>query len=143
MGLRFYPTSTLPRQYDVVWCLYPESGLTPGPTVRPALVLDVRIEQQQQIGAVVVTYGTGVFDQSHQNRDLVVTGDEYGKLGLHKPTRFALSLNSRMCLPWCEEYFVPPPYAKSQGLRAGSLTDRQIARLLACFEVRGLKPYKA
>jgi hypothetical protein len=52
MGLNYYPLKTLPQQYDVVWCLYPESGLTPGPIARPSLVLDVRVNEEKQIGAL-------------------------------------------------------------------------------------------
>jgi hypothetical protein len=46
-------------------------------------------------------------------------------LGLHKPTRFALSLQSRMLLPWCVEYFVAPSYLAQCGIIAGSLTVEQ------------------
>ena len=52
MGLNYYPLKTLPQQYDVVWCFYPESGLTPGPIARPSLVLDVRVNEEKQIGAL-------------------------------------------------------------------------------------------
>src|SRR5712672_2834313 len=98
MGLTYYPLKTLPQQYDVVWCLYPESGLAPGPIARPSLVLDVRINEEKQIGALVCTYGTGKFDYTHFRGDLVILAHEYRALGLHKPTRFALALNSRMQL---------------------------------------------
>src|SRR5213078_1018904 len=101
MGLNYYPLSSLPQQYVVVWCRYPESGLTPGPVVRPSLVLDVRVNREQRIGALICTYGTGEFDASHFRGDLIILGNEYEALGLHKQTRFALSLNSRMQLPWC------------------------------------------
>jgi hypothetical protein len=141
MGLEFYPLGTLPQQYDVVWCLYPESGLVPGPIARPSLVLDVRIDKTRQIGAVVCTYGTGEFDHTHFKGDLIILGIEYGALGLHKQTRFALSLNSRMLLPWGPKYFVAPDYVKSQNVGIGGLNGEQIDRMLACLKHRGLKPY--
>ncbi len=143
MGLTYYPVDTLPQQYDVVWCFYPESGLAPGPIARPSLVLDVRINKEQQIGALVCTYGTGEFDYSHFKGDLIILGNEYEALGLHKQTRFALSLNSRMQLAWCSEYFLAPAYVRSQNVIIGGLNGHQIDRMLACLKARNLKPYQA
>lgn len=141
MGLNYYPLNTLPQQYDIVWCRYPESGLTPGPVARPSLVLDVRINTQQDIGAVICTYGTGEFNHTHLGKDLIILSHEYRHLGLHKQTRFALSLNSRLHLFWCSEFFVAPDYAKSQNVVAGALNGEQIERMLACLKSRGLQPY--
>jgi hypothetical protein len=141
MGYSFYPLETLPKQYDVVWCLYPESGLMPGPIARPSLVLDVRVNQQQKIGGVICTYGTGQFKTTDFETDLITLGSEYEALGLHKMTRFALGLNSRMNLPWCSEFFVSQTYLKAQNIIAGSLTDIQIKRMLTRLSARGLKPY--
>ena len=141
MGLTFYPLDTLPQQYDVVWCLYPESGLAPGPIARPSLVLDVELNQELQIGGVICTYGTGEFDNTHIGKDLIILNHEYRALGLHKPTRFALALKSRMELPWSPKYFVASEYAKSQNVIIGGLNGYQIDRMLACLKARGLKPY--
>jgi len=141
MGLNFYPLNTLPQQYDVVWCFYPASGLAPGPIPRPSLVLDVKINKEKQIGGLICTYGTGEFDASHFRGDLIILGTEYEALGLHKQTRFALSLNSRMQLAWCSEYFLAPAYVKSQNIIIGGLNGYQIDRMLACLKARGLKPY--
>lgn len=141
MGLDHYPLNTLPQQYDIVWCRYPESGLAPGPVVRPSLVLDVRINQELQVGGVVCTYGTGEFDRSHFKDDLIIPGMEFAGLGLHKPTRFALGLNSRMQLLWGPKHFVAPEYVKSQKIIIGGLNGHQIDRMLACLKARGLQPY--
>lgn len=141
MGIPCYPLESLPQQYDIVWCLYPESGLTPGPIARPSLVLDVRVNEKEKIGAVVCTYGTGEFEPRHMKEDLVIMAMEYRALGLHKPTRFALSLNSRMQLLWASKYFVAPEYAKSQKIIMGSLNGEQIDRMLRCLKYRGLEPY--
>jgi hypothetical protein len=143
MGLTYYPLHTLPQQYDVVWCHYPESGLTPGPTARPSLVLDVRINPEKNIGALICTYGTGEFDRTHLGKDLIILPHEYRVLGLHKQTRFALSLNSRTQLAWCSEYFMAPEYARSQNVVAGALSDLQIERMLDCLKARNLKPYNS
>jgi hypothetical protein len=139
MGLTYYPLNTLPQQYDVVWCLYPESGLTPGPVARPSLVLDVRVNKEKQIGALVCTYGTGEFDSTHLGKDLIILPHEYMALGLHKQTRFALSLNSRMQLAWSSEYFLAPEYVRSQRIIMGGLNGHQIDRMLACLRGSGSK----
>jgi hypothetical protein len=131
MGQEFYPLSTLPQQYDIVWCLYPESGLTPGPIARPSLVLDVRVNVEKQIGGVICTYGTGEFEERHYKEDLIIPSLEYQALGLHKPTRFALSLKSRMQLIWGPKYFVAPEYVRSQNIIIGGLNCHQIDRMLA------------
>ena len=141
MGITCYPLNTLPQQYDIVWCLYPESGLTPGPVARPSLVLDVRTNQEAQVGAVICTYGTGEFEARHFKEDLIILGMEFRDLGLHKQTRFALSLKSRMQLLWAPKYFVAPEYAKSRNVIMGSLNGEQIDRMLACLKHRGLEPY--
>jgi hypothetical protein len=141
MGLNYFPINMLPQQYDIVWCLYPESGLEPGPIARPSLVLDVRVNVAQQIGAVICAYGTSQFDGRHLGKDLIILPHEYRAVGLHKQTRFALSLDSRLHLYWCSEYFVAPAYAKSQNVIAGGLNDDQIARMRACLKARGLQPY--
>ena len=145
MGHSFYDLASLPRQYDIVWCLYPrrEDKLAPGPVARPALVLDVRVNAEEKKAALIVAYGTGVFDEATQGKiDLIIDDwDEVHALGLHKPTRFALSPQSRMQLPWCAEYFVPPMYLATAGVIAGSLDDGQIRRLIACLAARNLKPY--
>jgi hypothetical protein len=141
MGLNYYPLKTLPLQYDVVWCLYPESGLTPGPIARPSLVLDVRVNKEKGIGGVICTYGTGEFEARHFKEDLIILRSECADLGLHKPTRFALGTNSRMQLYWCSDYFVAPEYVKSQNVIIGGLNGHQIDRMLANFKRRGLEPY--
>jgi hypothetical protein len=146
MGFRFYDLASLPQQYDVVWCLYPrrEDKLAPGPTARPTLVLDVQVNAELKVARLLVAYGTGEFDEGmHRKIDLIIDDwDEVRALGLHKPTRFALSAQSRMLLPWCVEYFVPPSYLAQCGIIAGALTAEQIGRLTECLAARGLKPLR-
>jgi hypothetical protein len=110
---------------------------------RPALVLDVRVNAEERKAALIVAYGTGVLNEATQGKtDLIIDDwDEVRAIGLHKPTRFALSAQSRMQLPWCAEYFVPPMYLATAGIIAGSLDDGQIRRLIACLAARNLKPY--
>ena len=58
------------------------------------------VNAEEKKAALIVAYGTGEFDEAtHGKVDLII--DDWGEvraLGLHKPTRFALSLNSRMQL---------------------------------------------
>jgi hypothetical protein len=144
MGLGFYDLAALPHQYDVVWCLYPrrEDRLGPGPIARPCLVLDVRRDTESNKAGLVVSYGTGNLDGGSAGDLVIDDWDEIRALGLHKPTRFALSLQSRMFLPWCIEYFVPPVYVQQADIVAGALSDSQIERLVECLATRGLRPYE-
>ena len=113
----------------------------PGPVARPALVLDIKVNFERQIAAILVTYGTGNLEEQDVGGDLIIDDwEEVRELGLHKPTRFALSPRSRMLLPWCTEYFVPPFYVASAGIKIGSLTSEQIGRAMRAFAVRGLDP---
>jgi hypothetical protein len=106
------------------------------------LVLDARVDLESSRAALIVAYGTGTFDKTKHKIDLII--DEWKEvraLGLHKPTRFALSPNSRMLLPWCEEYFVPQSYVANANLVLGALTKEQIERLIECLHQQKLKPY--
>jgi hypothetical protein len=106
------------------------------------LVLDVRVDLERSIGALIVAYGTGVIDKEKHKTDLIVDDwAEVHALGLHKPTRFSLSLNSRMALPWSQDYFVPPAYVLNASVVLGSLTDEQIERLIECLRLQKLEPY--
>jgi hypothetical protein len=117
-----------------------EDKLAPGPIARPVLVLDVRINTDNESGALLVAYGTGEFDPAiHGEIDLIIEDwEEVRALGLHKPTRFSINPRSRMFLPWCAEYFVSPTYVAEAGIYAGSLSQAQQARLVACFQRRGI-----
>jgi hypothetical protein len=68
------------------------------------------------------------FERSRLLKEFLPVIDDWSEvraLGLHKPTRFALSLQSPMLLPWCVEYFVAPSYLAQCGIIAGSLTVEQ------------------
>lgn len=142
MGLRFYDLASLPALYDVVWCKFPkrEDPLIPGPVVRPTLVVDVTIVEDQRnnqrLGAVTVQYG-GDYDDRHLPKNLVIGAGEFRPLGLHKPTLFRMDLRNRRTLPWAEEYFVTQDYVRSQNLIAGSLNNSQRARMHECLKQRG------
>ncbi len=93
---------------------------------RPALVLDVRVNAEQKKAALIVAYGTGVLHEATQRKiDLIIDDwDEVRALGLHKPTRFALSPQSRMQLPWCADIscrhptWPQPAYSRAHSMMA-------------------------
>jgi hypothetical protein len=146
MGWTFHDLASLPEVYDIVWCKWPqrEDKNRPGKFVRPVLVRETRIMQSGdvQYGAVLISYasGEGIDDKSRSIDLCIEDRREFEAAGLHKPTRFSLSLADRKLLPWCEEYFVPPQYVKNAGLVLGKLTAAQRERLRDGLKKRGQSP---
>jgi hypothetical protein len=141
---------SLPNQFDVVWCLFPrkEDKMQPGPVARPTLVLDVLVNAAENLGALIVAYGTGIDDDNSpfldNGPDLIIKSRAAAHaLGLHKPTRFSMSPLRRKQLLWSSDYFVSEPYRKNIGIIAGGLNTDQIAQVKACFRERKLDPYWA
>jgi len=143
MGWTFYDLASLPEVYDIVWCKWPqrEDKNMPGPIARPVLVRETRVMQmgETKYGAVLISYASGQgIDDVSRSCDLCIEDDkEIRAAGLHKPTRFSLSLGDKKLLPWCEEYFLPPEYVKGAGLTLGKLTTAQRERLRECLKRRG------
>jgi hypothetical protein len=145
MGLNYHDLDTRPQVYDIVWCKWPyrEDKLRPGPVARCVLVVDVTLMTENGDGtqwiAVTAQYGTDKekVPPSEYAGNLVI---DYGyrDLGLHKPTVFKFDLGNRKRLAWCEEYFVPQGYVRSQGIVAGRLNTAQRVRFQDCFRERGL-----
>ena len=122
--------------------------MQPGPAVRPTLVLDVLVNAAENLGGLIVAYGTdnSINDSPHLDGgpDLTIeTLAAARALGLHKPTRFSMSPLRRKQLLWSDDYFAPQPYRRNSGIIAGSLNAEQIARVKQCFRERGLDPYWA
>jgi hypothetical protein len=145
-----FGVDSLPNQFDVVWCFFPrkEDKMQPGPIVRPTLVLDVLVNLSEDIGAVIVAYGTdnSITDSPYLDGgpDLVIeTLAAARALGLHKPTRFSMSPLRRKRLGWSDEYFAAQPYRPGSAIVAGSLNTEQTARVKECFRLRELDPYWA
>jgi hypothetical protein len=144
MGWTFYDLASLPEIYDIVWCKWPQrenKGL-PGEIVRPVLVRETRIMEQEdgtRYGAAVISYASGEgIDETSRRIDLCIeTRQAFQAAGLHKPTRFSLNLADRKFLPWCREYFVPPEYVKNAGLILGRLTEAQKEALRERLTARG------
>ena len=109
MSAKGEPTwvSDPPSAYDIVACWYPERHKTgsPGPALRPGLVVQVlRGAKTGQI-ACRVAYGTKklkIVQRGHL--DLIVQNSEHlSQLGLGMATRFDLDLMA--VLPWGTEFF--------------------------------------
>ena len=101
----FYPYSTAPAPYDVVWSLFPttEEPKLPGPKPRPALVRQA-FQDQDGNAWVKVVYGTSVDPYRATVADFsVVTLPEMNVCGLKCATRFRL--DREMTLPWSREFF--------------------------------------
>lgn len=148
MGWTFYDIKSLPDPGDIVWCKWPqrENRGQPGPTVRPTLIREARVNEDpdtgHQFGSLIVSYGTGEFEPHvHEEIDLVISDmAEARNLGLHKPTRFSLAPNDKKHLFWCEEYFVSQGYQRAQNVVIGRLGPKQVERMRACLVRRGLLP---
>jgi hypothetical protein len=108
-GWSFYPASTLPAPYDIVWCAFPE-GLefdVPGPKMRPALILQTGLSDPGFCPEVRVVYGTSKLKKDKRRHDLFVENyqDKYDA-GLFQATRF--DLERIILLPWATDWFVSP-----------------------------------
>lgn len=101
----FYPFSTAPAPYDVVWSRFPliETPDIPAPKARPALV-KVAFADQDGDPWVTVVYGTS---KAPYKRGLeyftVATLSEMNQCGLKCATRFDISREAT--LPWAREFF--------------------------------------
>lgn len=101
----YYPFSTAPAPYDVVWCNFPlvEEPYFPAPKARPALVRQA-FQDQDGNPWVHVVYGTSKRPYSSRPQDFaIVTLPEMEVCGLSQATRF--ELDRQLELPWSEEYF--------------------------------------
>lgn len=103
---KYYPVSTLPAPFDIVWCRFPDHldlG-NPGPKSRPALVLTTAISENGMTPEVQAIYGTSKLKKDTRRHDFFVTNyQEMYDAGLHQATRF--DLDQILWLPWSEEFF--------------------------------------
>lgn len=106
MTLNFFPPSTLPAPYAIVWCRFPydKSLGDPGPKPRPGIVLNIALDEESGEGEVQVIYGTTQLKMMQRMNDFFVTNvAEMDACGLNKATRF--DLDNIAWLPWAEEWF--------------------------------------
>lgn len=110
MTFTFFPLSTLPAPYDIVWCRFPfhEDLGNPGPKARPAVVTNVALDEDAGEGEVQLIYGTTTLKFHQRPRDFYVTNmAEMDACGLNKATRF--DLDKVAWIPWAEEWFETLP----------------------------------
>jgi hypothetical protein len=125
----YYPASTLPAPFDVVWCAFPnhiDLG-KPAPKMRPGLVITNALRGPEQYPVVQVIYGTSNTKMLQRSHDFFVTNyQEMYDAGLHQATRF--DLDRILWLPWAVEFFKPisTNYADPT---IGHLSDRMMRRL--------------
>lgn len=102
----------LPRPGDIVWCRFPQGGLSkPGPKSRPALVLRVG-EGASGHPMVEVAYGTSQKVDALHSGEFAITladGAAYDAAGLSYPTKF--DLGETFELDFNDEWFAVPPGA--------------------------------
>lgn len=127
MPEQFFPLSTAPAPYDIVWCRFPyvEDPGVPGPESHPGLVRQAFADQDGNPWVRVV-YGTSVDPmRTGRNYFTVAKMSEMDICGLYRATRFCL--DRCMELPWGPDYFQPLPRAGT--IILGKLSDYAI-RLL-------------
>lgn len=105
MAWDYFPLSTVPASYDIVWCRFPfqETPGQPGEKSRPGLVRGSLADQDGNPWVRVV-YGTSqnVFLRDHRYLT-IANAAEMDACGLYRATRFDLLTCEE--LPWCSEFF--------------------------------------
>jgi hypothetical protein len=108
----YYPVSTLPAPFDIVWCRFPEHPDLgePGPKPRPGLVRNVATDDEG-FGEVQLVFGTTTLKMTSRRFDFFVTKQsEMDSCGLYRATRF--DLDCVAWIPWASEWFdVLPGYS--------------------------------
>ena len=102
----YFPLSTIPAPYDIVWCRFPAHDALgdPGPKPRPAIVLNCALDNDAGEGEVQLVYGTSKLKFDRRPRDFFVTNlAEMDACGLHLATRF--DLDNIAWIPWAKEWF--------------------------------------
>lgn len=115
-------TTSPPSAYDIVACWYPENdNSTPGPDLRPALVITVFQGKRSGAFACRVAYGTKTLKIiKRQTVDLIIQQPD--EVGLPRPTRF--DLDRILDLPWGLPFFGCWPGYSSP--KIGALTEKFI-----------------
>ncbi len=98
----------MPKAGDIVECRFPESAVgTPGPKDRPALVVQVEVDPEDESASIVrVAYGTSQDVGQRYPGELTIRATD-PKAGLDRDTKF--DLGSAVRLPFDTEWFAPSP----------------------------------
>jgi mRNA-degrading endonuclease toxin of MazEF toxin-antitoxin module len=102
------PWTPRPKAGDIVQCRFPESKAgTPGPKDRPALVIEVEEDLEDQAVSIVrVAYGTSQDVEQRYPGELTIRATD-AKAGLDRDTKFDLGNTVR--LPFDTEWFALSP----------------------------------
>lgn len=139
-----FQTYPAPAGFEIVNCLFPEVGLTPGPKERPAIIAGIGFSvNDPTIPAVRVIFGTSKKCKPSQCNDwdllLVKDGSAaFEATGLSYTTKFML--DRVLTLPYTSQYFRPlkdQRYGNTP--KIGSL---QIAHTAALAAARDALRYK-
>lgn len=127
MPERFFPLSTAPAPYEIVWCRFPyvEDPGIPGPVPHPGLVR-VAFADNDGNPWVQVVYGTSSSPFKPGLEYFTVSKmSEMDQCGLYRATRFCF--DRCMELPWGPDYFTPLP--RTGTIVLGRLSDYAIKLL--------------
>jgi hypothetical protein len=105
VSYNFYPFSTAPAPYDIVWSRFPtvEEPALPAEKSRPGLIRQA-FQDQDGNAWVRAVYGTSVDPYRATLVDFTIaTIAEMNVCGLKQATRFCL--NRELELPWSKEFF--------------------------------------
>lgn len=139
MTWAYFPISTLPAPYDLVWCRFPDhvSLGNPGPKPRPALVRNAAVDEDGR-GEVELVYGTTKLKLSSRKFDFVISNPyEMNNCGLYRATRF--DLDNVVWVPWAAEWFEARPGTDSCVI--GHLSDNAVKMLqvTASYKARAIQ----
>lgn len=128
MTWAYFPISTIPAPYDIVWCRFPDHASlgSPGPKPRPALVRNSLTDSEGR-GIVELVYGTTKLKLASRDLlDFIISNPrEMNICGLYRATRFDLDRCVRV--PWAAEWFDAPGGTASPII--GHLSENSIKML--------------
>ena len=117
---------------DIVQCRFPEDRLgAPGPKDRPAVVLEVETDPEDESAIIVrVAYGTSQDVERRYPGEFTVRATD-AQAGLDRDTKF--DLGNTMRLPFDSEWFTPSPnrrFGEHPKRGALNLDDQKLKRAL-------------
>jgi len=126
------PWAPRPKAGDTVQCRFPESeARTPGPKDRPALVVEVEGDPEDESASIVrVAHGTSQDVEQRYPRELTIRATD-PKAGLARDTKFDLGNTVR--LPFNTKWFAASPSRRfGEHPKRGALNvhDQKLKRAL-------------
>ena len=120
---------------DIVWCLFPESLGKPGPKARPALIIELGVQQDNK-PVVTVIYGTTQkIDKLYPSEFKIDRSDgaSFALSGLAYDTKF--DFNHQVKLPYCSTWFgIPKGNQIINQPKMGVLAPNLVSRAAEAFK---------